>query len=201
MNNNGLRLLSLCAEHGLVITNTIFQLKDKYKNTWQHPRSKHWHILDYVITRQDHINDTIITRVMRGADCWTDHRLVRSCFNFQIRPPIRKQAPSKRLNCAALKNQESKASFRAKLAEGLSSSTETPEDDPDTSWRKLCTLMRDAAEATIGFVKRSHADWFDENCDTIHQLLEQKRKAHDAYLANPHSSALAQKWKDLRAEA
>ena len=201
MNSNGLRLLSLCAEHDLVITNTIFQLKDKFKNTWQHPRSKHWHMLDYVITRQSHINDITITRVLRGADCWTDHRLVRSCFNFQIRPPIRKQASSKRLNCAALKKQETKASFRAKLSECFSSSTETPEDDPDTIWGKLCTLMRDAAEATIGFVKRSHADWFDENCDSIHQLLEQKRKAHDAYLANPHSPALAQRWKNLRAEA
>ena len=31
--------------------------------------------------------------------------------------------------------------------------------------------------------------------------FNKKRKAHDTYLANPHSSTLARKWKDLRAEA
>ncbi|XP_058625097.1 uncharacterized protein LOC131536285 [Onychostoma macrolepis] len=73
MNHNGLRLLSLCAEHQLVITNTIFQMKNRFKTTWQHPRSKHWHLLDYVIVRQKDRQDVLITRVMRGAECWTDH--------------------------------------------------------------------------------------------------------------------------------
>lgn len=36
-NDKGLRLLTLCAEHRLVITNTFFQLKNKYKTSWQHP--------------------------------------------------------------------------------------------------------------------------------------------------------------------
>ena len=200
MNDNGLRLLSMCAEHQLVITNTIFQLKDKYKNTWMHPRSKHWHMLDYVITRECHIQDVLITRVMRGADCWTDHRLVRSLFNFQIRPPIRKQAAAKKLDCASLKKQEVKDLFRSSIAAGLTS-TDTQEEDPESEWNKLCSLIRTTAEATIGFTKRRHADWFDESSATIHNLLEQKRKAHNAHLANPHSHVLRQKWKDLRAEA
>ncbi|KAK0133469.1 Craniofacial development protein 2 [Merluccius polli] len=67
MNHNGLRLLSLCAEHQLVITNTIFQMKNRLKTTWQHPRSKHWHLLDYVIVRQKDRKDVLTTRVMRGV--------------------------------------------------------------------------------------------------------------------------------------
>lgn len=69
MNSNGLRLLSLCAEHELNITNTVFQQKDKYKNTWKHPRSGHWYMLDYIITRQCHTNDVILTRAMKEAEC------------------------------------------------------------------------------------------------------------------------------------
>ena len=33
MNGNGLRLLTLCSEHGLLITNTIFRMKNKYKTS------------------------------------------------------------------------------------------------------------------------------------------------------------------------
>ena len=52
MNSNGLRLLTLCSEFSLTITNTIFHMKNRYKTSWMHPRSKHWHLLDYVIVRQ-----------------------------------------------------------------------------------------------------------------------------------------------------
>ena len=38
-NNNGLRLLSTCSEYELAITNTMFQLRNMHKTTWQHPRS------------------------------------------------------------------------------------------------------------------------------------------------------------------
>ena len=48
LNENG--LLTLCSEYQLVITNTLFQLKNKFKTSWQHPCSKHWHLLDYIIS-------------------------------------------------------------------------------------------------------------------------------------------------------
>ena len=50
-NSNGL-LLKKCAEHGLLITNTVFLLPTRNKTSWIHPRSKHWHLTDYVIVRR-----------------------------------------------------------------------------------------------------------------------------------------------------
>ena len=85
-NNNGIRLLTLCSEHNLIITNTLFQMKNKFKTTWQHPRSKHWHLLDYVIVRCADRDEVHTTRVLRGAHCWTDHRLVRSKLCLRLRP-------------------------------------------------------------------------------------------------------------------
>ena len=87
-NANGLRLLNLCAEHNLVITNTVFQMPDKYKATWMHPRSKHWHQIDFIITKQTDLKDFVVTRALRGAECWTDHRLLRSVVRLKVRQLI-----------------------------------------------------------------------------------------------------------------
>uniref|UniRef100_H3AV30 Endonuclease/exonuclease/phosphatase domain-containing protein n=1 Tax=Latimeria chalumnae TaxID=7897 RepID=H3AV30_LATCH len=89
---NSILLLSKCVEHDLVITNTIFRQHDRYKTTLQHPRSKQWHLLDYIIIRACDLKDVHITRVMRGADdCWTNHRLVRPILSIRVALKHRKQ--------------------------------------------------------------------------------------------------------------
>ena len=70
--SNGLLLLRKCAEHELLITNTVFRLPTRRKTTWMHLRSKHWHLIDYVMVRRKDRQDGRVTKTMCGADCWTE---------------------------------------------------------------------------------------------------------------------------------
>ena len=94
-NANGRLPLGLCTEHDLTVTNTLFRLTLRQKTTWRRPRSKHWHTLDYVLTRKRDIKDFCITRSMPGADdCWKDHRLLLSRLRMNIRVPPRPPPPA-----------------------------------------------------------------------------------------------------------
>ena len=120
MNSSGLRLLSLCSELGLAITNNFFQLRDMHKTSWMHPRSKHWHLIDYVIVRRRDLNEVQITRAMRGAECSTDHRLIRSTLRLTVRPPACRQKPRHKLNVHAAHNQNVREELRNAIAKSLS---------------------------------------------------------------------------------
>ena len=76
LKKNRQRLLELCTFHDLCITNTFFSTKPQHRVSWRHPRSKHWHQLDFVITRRSLLSHVLITCTSHSADCDTDHSLV-----------------------------------------------------------------------------------------------------------------------------
>jgi hypothetical protein len=196
VNSNGLRLLTLCSEFDLVITNTLFQQRDQLKTTWMHPRSKHWHLLDYVLVRRSDSTDVTLTRAMRGAECWTDHRLLRSTIVLHIRPPARKKRPVPRLNTRSCKRAEIQLALQTRLAEEFPEEvTDPPAAVVDTAslsadWEKISSCLMKAAKDTLGYCPAKHQDWFDDSRDDIMALLKAKNEAHAASLQNPHSQTL-----------
>jgi len=185
-NDNGRLLLELCTEQQLVITNTIFQQKDRLKTTWMHPRSKHWHLIDYVLVRQKDLKDVLHTRVMPSAECHTDHRLVRCKLRLHFKPKPRKGGPpTKKFDLKKLQSAEVKADFQADLQSKLESVDCRKDPSPETLWDQLKTAILQTSEEVLGFTTKRNKDWFDENNQEIQELLTKKRSAHQAHLAQP----------------
>nr|XP_054774768.1 uncharacterized protein LOC129282940 [Lytechinus pictus] len=185
-NDNGRLLLELCMEQQLVITNTVFQQKDSLKTTWMHPRSKHWHLIDYVLVRGRDLNDILHTRVMPSAECHTDHRLVRCKLRMHFKPKLRKGGPRrKKFDLNKLQSAEVKAEFQVGIQAKLENNSCLEDPSPETLWNSLKASILQSSEETIGFSIKKSRDWFDENNKEIQELLEKKRSAHQAHLSHP----------------
>ena len=187
MNSNGLMLLSLCNEFELCITNTMFRLPNKYKGTWQHPRSKTWHIIDYVITRQSDQTDVKLTRAHRGTECWSDHRLVRCKVRFNIQRKKRKEskAPPRKLNVSALNHPDKVEELQNSLNDKLKDVQ--IDNNIEKSWKLLKETLADTSKEVLGFPKRSGQDWFDENDETAAKLIKKMHAAHKHYIDDKNS--------------
>ena len=181
-NSNGLLLLRKCAEHDLLITNTVFRLPNRNKTSWMHPRSKHWHLIDYVIVRRTDRQDVKVTKTMCGADCWTDHRLVVSKLNLKIQParrPQGKKAP-KRLDVSKLNKDSMRQDCLTDICNQLDAMNLSSED-PEENWTVFHKTVLSSAASTLGHPSRKHQDWFDENDDEIQRLLEEKHRLLKAH--------------------
>ncbi|BHF60593.1 hypothetical protein SprV_0100355800 [Sparganum proliferum] len=67
-NDDGLLLLRTCAEHWLLLTSTFFRLPMRETAIWMHPRSRHWHLPDYVLVRRRHQRGVLMTKSIPGVD-------------------------------------------------------------------------------------------------------------------------------------
>ncbi|CAG5043141.1 unnamed protein product [Parnassius apollo] len=95
---------------------------------------------------------------MRGAHCWTDHRLVVMKLNLRLPRPCRSERSKQiRLNLERLQDTNT----RAKYAETLSTALQ-PLDlksgEINTVWESLSSHVLDTAQSTIGSRFRKDED-------------------------------------------
>ncbi|BHF84986.1 hypothetical protein SprV_1002814100 [Sparganum proliferum] len=197
-NDNGLLLLRTCAEHRLILTNTFFCLPEREKATWRHPRSRQWHLLDYVLVRRRDQRDVLVTKAIAGADGWTDHRLVISKMRIRLQPRRRPQGkrPPGKLNVALLSLPAHHLHFSTELAQRLDNLPIAAADDAavataaenasvENRWCQLRDTIQSTALAVLGRARRQHQDRFDDNDAVISNLLAEKNRLHKAYVDHP----------------
>ncbi|KAL1250669.1 hypothetical protein QQF64_018465 [Cirrhinus molitorella] len=165
INENGQRLLELSCHHGLCVTNTFFKCKEIHQMSWRHPRSRHWHQLDLVITRRADIGNVLLTAVTRVQTA------TQTTPSWQASNPERTQQFISRLEDA--------------LSEGV-----TANDTIDFKWPRLRDAVYNTAIIAYGKKERKNADWYEVHWEEMEPVTEAKRKALLAYKAKPSPSTL-----------
>uniref|UniRef100_A0A8D9AY99 Craniofacial development protein 2 n=1 Tax=Cacopsylla melanoneura TaxID=428564 RepID=A0A8D9AY99_9HEMI len=179
-NANGSMLLEFCTEMSLRIVNTLFYQKSKYKTTWKHPRSHEWHILDYFIVKARDVKSVLRCRSMRGADCDTDHNMVRCEIKWDVQKFHKTKSTTTKFNLEPLKTPEG----RLKFENALKNSYEAKEN-MELQWTNIKTCFINAANSTLAKKKERQRDWFDENSRQIENILRTKKSALVIKLNNP----------------
>jgi endonuclease/exonuclease/phosphatase family metal-dependent hydrolase len=181
INENGERLLTFCSENNLMITNTIFKQPACRKGTWIHPRSKQEHQIDYIITRQSDRADILSTRVMRGANCNTDHLLLRSKVRLNINRERNKRGGSANLNLnvGLLKAEKCKTELETAITSNIEEQYKLDEHNTTSDrWNQLKDILQKTSLEVLGKKKRQHQDWFDENDTELQKLLKSRNETH-----------------------
>ena len=137
---------------------------------------------------------------MRGPDCNTDHKLIRSTFKFTVKPAYSKKTTCmKRLDTAKLLEESCRNELKLAMDQALSE-TRTEDDSPEEAWTTLSRRVFETAANVLGYSKRKNTDWFDENNEDIKRILQERNHAVQAKLMNPSTANVA-RVKIARAEA
>ena len=178
--SNGLRLFKSCTSFGLIITNTLFRLPTRNKTSWMHPRSRHWHLIDFIIVRSKDRQDVKVTKSMCGAECWTDHRLIIFKTKLQVIPMRKPQGQKalKRLDVTKLKIPKVQQEFAINLERELSRVE-------SNDWEFMKETIYSSALQVLGSTSRKHQDWFDEIDFVIQTMLKEKRQLFRAHQNDP----------------
>ena len=186
MNENGQRLLELCCYRKLCVTNTYFQNKACHKVSWRHPRSKHWHQLDMIITKRDSLNNVCNTRSYQSADCDTDHSLIAT--KVKLKPKRfyhSKRKGQPRINISKTAYPEKNQEFNERLGETLNTAQGNAEQSAEDSWNSLRNAIYSTAVLTYGKKERKNKDWFEAGITQMEPVIEAKRSALISYKRDP----------------
>ena len=175
--------LEFCAANSLSIMNTWFQRKVMHQGTWTHPATKRCHMIDFVVMRAGQKCYCKDVWVMRGANCWTDYKLVRVKLNIVVpRCTDRKEKTCKPLAVHELNTRARRDEYQELLQQHL---LDRPHNDDSTAegiWDSLKDCIGTSVEEAIGRGRRRQ---FEESSELLVSLIRAKNRAHlDALRSN-----------------
>jgi hypothetical protein len=108
-NENGTRLIDFCEMNNFIILNTFFKHKLMHQTSWMHPRTKKWHMIDYILVNKKFRTSVENVRILRAAagTRGTDHHLMLVKMRIHLKNR-RKNVNQKKINVDSTKIKDDK---------------------------------------------------------------------------------------------
>ena len=108
VNDNGERLIELCAQTSLKIWNGFFNHKSIHKYTWEQHTKNLKTVIDYVITNKDVKLKIQDVRAYRGPNCGTDHKLLVAKILFPYKYTTKDKHEERKENTVTMVDKKRK---------------------------------------------------------------------------------------------
>lgn len=199
-NDNGRRVIDFATTRNLVISSTCFPRRDIHKWTWRSPDGRTHNQIDHVLISKRGASNVVNVRTYRGANCESDHELVRMRYRARIAQcrHDKYNNPTK-LYTKKFEQQEMVSKYQRKLAEELQKCNkdsdtirfqdrENLNEDGGKSaieeeWRQLKRVILETGESVLGQRPRNgDNEWFDQKC---REMIEKRNALRMGYIERP----------------
>ena len=191
-NDNGDRMLQFALAYGMCITNTIFPHKTIHQATWYPPdASAKPSMKDFIMVRRRMRPDIQDTRVYRGANVDSDHRLVVT--TVRLRWQSEKRARLVRLDRKALQTEEIRKSYHTAVRQAYLECMHV--EGVEEMCSTISGALRQATESVIASTKRCRPSWISQ--ETL-DMVECKRQAFQSWQQTPTTAIAKEEYCQLR---
>ena len=180
-NDRGQTLVDFCAEHRLVVSNTLFRLHNRHRYTWRSPDGSTRAQIDYILINKQWKQSINNARVCLSADCDSDHNLL--ILTMKLR--FRKKRVNKPLllDLEELKNFQVEQQYQVEVKNRFKELEKIDEPrTPDELWQQLKKVTLGAAEATLQKNHCKRKNWIsNDTFEWIKRKREVKTKSTEEY--------------------
>ena len=148
---NCILLLSICSEHQLVITNPLLQIQ-------QHPRSKHWYLIDYTIMWKRGMPNFLNPGALIETNRSTNLDITKFTSKIQGRLTMKDTIPIKELTNYIIKINRIRDDQQDTLNERLAKNSESIIKE---KWNTFISIVYKVSKKKIASAVMKHEDWFD----------------------------------------
>ena len=115
-NDNGVRLATVVVETRMVVGGTLVPHRDIHKQTWVSQDGRTRNRIDHIPVGTKFRNSIIDVKVMRGAECGSDHCMVVARARMKLKSMTTETQRRRRINLDNVKNGEMLQRFQEAMA-------------------------------------------------------------------------------------
>ena len=190
--DNGERLISFANANGMCISNTFFPHKRIHQASWYPPGpTSKPSLKDYVLVKERMMSSVLDTRVHRGGDMDSDHRLVLAPIRLRLtkrtRIPRRQQ-----FDVELLLQEQRKADYMETIEKGFAA--REGHGSIEERWSELKKAVLESAQKHLQGRRKKQSRWMSDK--TI-ETIEAKQKAFLRWQEQRKDAKRQKEYRDL----